>query len=227
MITPTSRPLTETPVPGSVDDEYFYRMLSPYALKLVEPYTSEENDALEVCLRAYPGIKDMNFIAVGGGELWELRRALTYAKRYVCIEPLANIFINDSVRYLVEQNDNVSFIAKRFGEVSLQELPEGNSFYMFLFNILAYIPEPIEAINQLIKPGDILFITTWANTPHAKLTRKRYFDHLNEPEEDVIIDPEQTIGLAYLTHFPFHELKCYKRHELVQGAVTDILIIYI
>ncbi|HSX35468.1 MAG TPA: hypothetical protein VLH84_00875 [Patescibacteria group bacterium] len=222
----STKPLTETPVPGSVDDEYFYRMLSPYALKLSEPYNSEENVILERCLEAYPDIADMNFVAVGGGELWELRRAARYAKQYTCIEPLADIFINDSVRYLIEQCSNVSFVPKRFGEVEREDLPQGKSFFMFLFNILAYVEDPVGAINHILQPGDVLFITTWANTPLAKQVRSVYFSYLNETEKEVVIDPEQSIGLTHLDHFPVEELKHFKRSERIKGTITDVLIIY-
>lgn len=221
-----SKPLTETPVPGSVDDEYFYRMLSPYALKLSEPYNSEESEVLEKCLRVHPNIADMTFVAVGGGELWELRRASKFAKSYVCIEPLADIFINDSVKYLTEQSANVSYITKKFGEVKRGELPDGNAFFMFLFNILAYVEQPISAINNIITEGDTLFITTWADTPEARKTRSAYFCHLNEVEKEVIIDPEESIGLSHLNNFPFDELKYFKSYERIKGRVADVLIIY-
>jgi hypothetical protein len=221
-----SRPLTETPVSGSVNDEYFYRMLSPYALKLSAPYNDEESKVLEQCLKAFPAIRDMNFIAVGGGELWELRRARQYAKRYVCIEPLADIFINDSVKYLVEQFDDISYISKRFGEVRRSDLPPDNSFFMFLFNILAYVEDPIESINKVLRPGDVLFISTWANTDEARRIRSAYFNHLNGVGKEVVIDPEQTIGLSHLDNFPLEKLTYVKQHERVKGAVTDTLIIY-
>jgi len=226
MIKTSSQALTEIPVPGSVDDEYFYRMLSPYALKLSAPYNDEESEVLERCLKLYPAIKDMNFVAVGGGELWELRRASKYAKRYVCIEPLADIFINDSVRYLVEQFNDVSFVSKRFGEVVPSDLPPGNSFFMFLFNILAYVDDPVGSINRLLQPGDVLFISTWADTAEARRTRASYFDHLNELEKEVIIDPEQGVGLSHFDQFPFEELAHMKSYERVKGVVADILIIY-
>jgi hypothetical protein len=219
------KPLTETPEPGSVDDEYFYRMLSPQALTLSAPYNNEESEELERCLCQYAGIKDMNFIAIGGGELWELRKALKYTARYVCIEPLANIFINDSVKFLTEQHDTISIVAKKFGAVMAEDLPSGNSFFMFLFNILAYINDPIESINRLLRQGDILFMSTWANTPEAHRTRMSYFEFLNEDQE-IIIDPAASVGLAHFDNFPFEKLRFYKRHERIKGAVTDILIIY-
>lgn len=220
------KPLTEAPVKGSVSDNYFYRMLSPQALRISAPYHQEENAALDSCFAAHPETKDMNFIAVGGGELWELRRAMTHAKRYVCIEPLADIFLNDSVQYLVEQFDNISFIGKRFGDVQSRDLPSGNSLFMFLFNILAYLEDPIASINKLAKPGDILFLTTWANTPQAKRIRKTYFDYLNAAEEKVEIDPEDTVGLCHLDNFPFQKLSSFKKVTPIHGAITDILIIY-
>ena len=218
--------LTETPVPGSVDDEYFYRMLSPYALKLSAPYNDEESAILERCLRTHPNISNMNFVAIGGGELWELRRAAKFAKNYVCIEPLADVFINDSVKYLTEQLGNVSYVAKRFGEVNRSDLPHGSAFFMFLFNILAYIEEPVQAINHIIRPGDTLFITTWADTEEARRTRSAYFGHLNAGEPEVVIDPELSIGLSYFDNFPFDELKYFKSQERIRGKVTDVLIIH-
>ncbi len=222
----SSHLLTEAPTAGGVDDEYFYRMLSPYALKLSAPYNDEESEVLEWCLQSCPAVRDMNFVAVGGGELWELRRASKYAKRYICVEPLSDIFMNDSVKYLVEQFDTISYIPKRFGDVKQSDLPPGNSFFMFLFNILAYIDNPVDAINKLLRPGDMLFISTWADTPEARRTRSSYFDHLNEMEEEAIIDPEQSIGLSHFDHFPFDELKYMKSYERVKGKITDILIIY-
>src|SRR6185369_9877651 len=102
---------------SAISDEYFRRMLSPQALKLSAPYTREECAVLERCLQACPNIHGMNFVAVGGGELWELQRALTYAKQYVCIEPLADKFMDDAARLLVEKSPDVTVLAKRFDEV--------------------------------------------------------------------------------------------------------------
>ncbi|HKU18133.1 MAG TPA: hypothetical protein VJP80_02560 [Candidatus Saccharimonadales bacterium] len=218
--------LTETPDLNNVSDEYFYRMLSPSALKTSAPYHLEEKRNITKALQACPNIAEMNFVAVGGGELWELRSALRYAKRYVCIEPLAHIFFNDSIKYMIEERRDIDYIAKGFEAVSRDELPKGGCFFMFLFNILAYIKEPISAINNIVRPGDVLFITTWADTREARRTRQAYLDHLNRFEEKVVIDPAKTIGLSHLEHFPFNKLHSYKRHEYIQGTITETLVIY-
>jgi hypothetical protein len=218
--------LVERPVRGGITDKYFYRMLSPEALKLSARYHAEEGSVLETCLRRLRADLEMSFVAVGGGQLWELRRALNYTKRYVCIEPLADTYINDSTKYLIERAGNISLISKRFDDIDRKDLPHGNSFVMFLFNILAYIETPLEHMNKVIQPGDILFISTWTTTSQARGVRKRYLDHVNELERKVVIDPQQEMALCHLDNFPFDRLRYFNRCERFKGDITDILVIY-
>lgn len=218
--------LTGTPDLSKIDDDYFYRMLSPQALKISAPYHLEEEKNLVAMLQQCHNISDMNFIAVGGGELWCLRIAMQYAKRYVCIEPLANVFLNDSVKYMIEQQHNIEYIANDFEATSRSELPEGGCFFMFLFNIFAYINNPLEAISRMARPGDVIFITTWADTPEAQGIRKAYFDYLNSFEDTSVIDPSKMVGLSRLEQVPFNTLHFYKKHEYVEGRITKTLIVY-
>lgn len=218
--------LTESFEKDGLSEDYFFRMMSPQALKLSAPYHKEENAVLEDCLSREPRVAAMNFVAVGAGELWALRQALAYTERYTAIEPLADLYLGDSIKELVGMHDNISVVPKRFGETTPSDLHDGNSFFMFLFNIFAYIENPIADINKLMKPGDILFISTWMQTEAAKAVRKSYFDYLNEAERRVVIVPEDPAGLSKFDAFPFHELKEYKRHERFQGDITDILTIY-
>ncbi|MEK7571266.1 MAG: hypothetical protein AAB553_03245 [Patescibacteria group bacterium] len=218
--------LTESPKKGSVSEDYFHRMLSPQAIKRSKPYHNEEEENLKNFLTKTPEARRMNFIAVGAGELWYLKYGLKYANKYISIEPLTKIFLNDSIEYLAKQMKNIILIEKMFGDVKKDEIPEGNSLYVFLFNILAYIENPIPAINKLLREGDILFISAWNTKKRAKVVRKRYFNYLNKFEKQVVIDPEESVGLCYLDHFLFESLKYYKRHKRMTGKITDILIIY-
>ena len=218
--------LTETPEEGSVSENYFHRMLSPQAIKISESYNSEEEKSLKELLVSIAEARRMNFIAVGAGDLWYLKYGLKYANKYISIEPLTKIFLNESIEYLATQMKDIILIKKKFGDVKKTEIPEDPSIYIFLFNILAYIENPITAINNLLREGDILFISAWNTTKKAKQIRKRYFNYLNMFEKKVIIDPEETIGLCYLDNFPFESLKYYKRHKRITGKVTDILIVY-
>lgn len=220
-------PLTETPEPGSVSEDYYFRMLSPHALVHSAPFLDEEKKVLKNLLENTPNVDQMNLVAVGAGELWYLRFGLKYTKNYVSIEPLSDTFLNDSVKYLTEINPRITILNKRFRDVKSSELPECKSIFVFLFNILAYLENPLENINKLIKPGDMLFFSSWNQAnPLSRSVRKQYFDFLNSFEKDVIIDPEGSVGICKLDNFPFSSLKSYQRHERITDEITDILIIY-
>lgn len=219
--------LTETPKLGSVSEDYYYRMLSPQALIYAAPFLGEEKDVLVDFLQNTSQISQMNLVVVGAGELWYLPLGFEYAKRYVSIEPLSDIFLNDSIKYLTTANPRITVINKRFHDVKSADLPDGNSVFVFLFNILAYLEDPLEDINKLIKPGDILFISGWNHrNPLARSVRKQYFDYLNSFEKDVIIDPDGSVGICRLDCFPFSSLNSHIRHQRVTGNISDQLIIY-
>ena len=226
MSTRVKKNLTESPEEGSVSEDYFYRMLSPQAIKRSQLYHNEEEENLKNLLTKIPEAKRMNFVAVGAGELWYLKYGLQYTNKYISIEPLTKIFLNDSIEYLAKQRQDILLLEKKFGDIKKDEIPEGASLYVFLFNILAYIENPITAINTVLKEGDILFISSWNTTKEAKVVRKNYFNYLNAFEREVVIDPEETVGLCYLDNFPFESLTYYKRHTRITGKITDILIIY-
>ncbi|MFB9905557.1 hypothetical protein [Allokutzneria oryzae] len=210
---------------GYISDQYFCRMLSAPALTLSAQYQTEENEALERTLRVNTAIRDKNLVAIGGGELWGLRYALQYAKRYVCVEPLADLHINDSVRYLVERSPDVSVVPKRFEDVRKSDLPEGNSVFFFVFNIMAYLDSPVSQINRLISPGDVLFISTWGDNPRARTIRSEYLQYLNRAE-GASIDPDGSFGRYQLDRFPCTDIKHFLRSERIKGVATDLLIVY-
>jgi hypothetical protein len=223
----TKQSLAETPKNGSINRNYFFRMMSPEASRIAKPYENEEGANLKQLVASLPDIKKMNFIVVGAGTLWYLELAFKKAKQYIAIEPLSRVFVKKQFRFLTKQFKNISIVEKEFGKVKGSDIPLNNqSLYVFIFNILAYIERPIKNINKLLKKGDVLYISTWAKTKKAKKLRKEYFDYLNSFEKNNIIDPEKTIGLCHLDNFPFHKLKYYKKHKRIKGKIVDILIIY-
>lgn len=216
----------ESPEPNGVSKDYFFRMMSPQASKLAKSFNAEETQAINNLLDEVKGVKKMNFVVIGAGTLWYLRESFHKVKRYVEVDPLADLYLNSQFKFLIEQFSKISLIEKRFQNIDKNELPEGNSIYAFIFNILSYIEHPIKNINRLLKPGDVLFISSWRQTKEAKKVRSQYFNYLNTFEKEAIIDPEKTTGLCYLNKFPFERLKHYKSHTLIHGKITDILVIY-
>ena len=119
--------------------------------------------------------------------------------------------------------ENVHIIKKRFAETTRKDLFPGRNIFVFMFNILAYIKNPLGEINDLIRPGDILFISTWNTTSKAKEIRTRYFNYLNSFENEIVIDPENTIGICDLKLFPFDSLRYPEKHTYYKTDVVEIL----
>jgi len=211
-----------------IQDNYFVRMMLPDAEERAELYVKEEKEALLKLMTSIPGIDKMNFVIIGSGTIWYIELAYDKTKTYVAVEPLANIFIQRQFNYILSKHKNIKIIDKEFGDFTAIEIPNNNSIFVFHFNILAYIPNPIRNINKYLKEGDILYISSWNNSDEAKQVRKTYFDYLNlnTDSNSFKINPEETVGLCNLDIFPFHKLKYYKRHERIKGKITDILIIY-
>lgn len=211
----------------NIQNNYFVRMMLPDAELKAEPYVYEESKLLQDLLSSTNSLDTYNFVVVGSGTLWYIDMAYGRVKNYVAIEPLADIFIQKQVSYILTKHKDIHIIGQDFGNFNSNELPNNKSIFIFHFNILSYIPDPIEKINSYIKEGDILYLSTWNSTNEAKTVRKSYFDFINigmNPDE-FRIDPLKPIGLCNLDVFPFEKLKYYKSHKRVKGNITDILII--
>jgi hypothetical protein len=167
-------------------------------------------------------------VVIGSGTLWYIDLVYESVKKYIAIEPLADIFIAKQVMFVLKQLKNIDVIKKNFGDFSKKILNENNSIFVFHFNILSYIYDPVKKINKYLKEGDILYISSWNTTESAIKVRKEYFDLINSGvnPSDSKIDPTSTLGLCNLDSFPFSELKYYKSHKRIKGKITDILIIY-
>lgn len=220
--------LAEVPEEGTVTDEYFYQMMTPENTALVKPYEDEEHACISKVMDRDPDISQKNIVVIGAGNLSYLDLAINKAKNYVAVEPLSHIFISDEQQKSVAQSDNIFVLNKKFQDITPSDLPEGNCVYIFIFNIISYIHEPLDALNALIKKGDTIIISTWNTTSQPALNlRKTYFDALNVHPEETCIDPDDTVGLCNLDVFPFAGLSHYSHHVRETGTITDNLIIYV
>lgn len=211
-----------------IRDEYFVKMMLPDSEDKAIPYVKEEESILKGLIVSNKKFKDYNFIVIGSGTIWYIELAYGQTENYIAVEPFADIFIQKQVRYILSKHNNIKIVGKDFGDYNVDPSWAHNSIFVFHFNILSYIPNPIKRINKYLKEGDILYISTWNSTDRAKTVRKQYFDYLNEntSSKSYKIDPEETTGLCNLDAFPFERLKFYKTHKRIKGAITDILIIY-
>lgn len=203
-------------------------MMLPDSEEKAEPYVKEERTALLKLMSKTANLMQMNFIVVGSGTIWYIEIASNKVGKYIAVEPLADIFIQKQVKFILDKHEDIKIVGKEFGDFPRSELGDQNSIFVFHFNILSYIPNPVKRINKYLKPGDVLYISSWSNTPEAKAARKEYFDYLNltTNPDNFQIDPNEEVGLCNLDLFPFNELKHYRKHTRIKGTITDILIIY-
>ena len=212
----------------TLQSDYFVRMMLPDAEKKVSSYVIEEKRNLIKLLKSVKKISNFNFVVIGSGTLWYIDLAYESVKKYIAVEPLADIFIAKQVMFVLKQLKSIDVVKKNFGDFSKKILNENNSIFVFHFNILSYINDPFKKINKYLKEGDILYVSSWNITETAINVRKEYFDFLNAETNpsDFKIDPTSTLGLCDLDSFPFCELKFYKSHKRIKGEITDILIVY-
>ncbi len=98
--------------PQQLTNEYFYRMLSPEALRIAHTYLAHEEQMLEAFLIHTPQARQMNFVAIGAGEFSYLQHGLTYASRYVLIEPNMDIFFN-VISYIEDPIQSINRIIRK------------------------------------------------------------------------------------------------------------------
>lgn len=211
-----------------LQSDYFVRMMLPDAEKRADSYVSEEKISLAKLLSKTKDIDNRNFVVVGCGTVWYIELSYSKAKKYIAVEPLAEIFLPKQIRFILEKQKYIKIIGKPFGNFPKKELGDLNSVFVFHFNILSYIPDPVNKINKYLRKGDILYISSWNSTEEARIARKKYFDFINSGvnSEAAKIDPELTTGLCNLDIFPFKKLKNYQSHQRIKGKITDVLIIY-
>ena len=208
------------------NDEYFIRMMLPIIKEEVHSYDAEEKKILLDILENLIDKELHQLVVIGAGTLSYVEVATSLRINYVAVEPLINFYIQKELLFVLKQQSNISIIPENFGEFKENKLREGKRIFMFVFNVFAYIPNPIDKINQYLKKGDIIFISTWnLHSDKANDIRTKYFDMICK-SMDVENLNEFKKGKTYdLNEFSFEKLNSYVSHKRLKGDITDILII--
>lgn len=212
---------------SDIQTEYFIRMMLPSIKKIANPYISEEEDILTSLISSMDCKKGNNLIVVGAGSLSYIEIALKYKLGYVAIEPLIDWYIQQELFYILKQNPDLSFIKDEFGAFSPSELANGHNIFSFIFNVFAYIEDGIEKLNKYIKPGDLIFISTWnLSNQCAKDIRDKYFQHIHDAMNYKLIPDALThYKSSNFNNFKFDKLTFYQNHQRIIKGITDSLII--
>lgn len=205
--------------------DVFKRMLANSVLKKARPYLNEERSILEELIHNTRQIYQMNFCLIGGGPLHYLSLATQYFSKYILIEPYLRYFMDEPSVKTMEKSTNIIFIERGFEDYCRTHsvtFTQTRTLYVFWFNVISYIQDPIEWIKRIVKTGDMVFISRWGNTALAQKTLKDYLDYVNNGEKKnnlQILPASQELPLDQLDHT--------SKIQLIRQNITDITIIHI
>tara|TARA_A100000171_G_C2134187_1_gene148900 strand:+ start:364 stop:1020 length:657 start_codon:yes stop_codon:yes gene_type:complete len=212
--------LVPTPWESSFPEgkKHFCRMFSPKVDQYIEGYLKEEHNVLKDFFVDNPQTKNMSFCAIGSAKLLHIKLVEHYAKNYTAIDPLLSLFMPPSA-YKDLAKSNMIYINQSFEKVQKKSLLEGKCIYAFLFNVIQYVKDPLKAINRLVEEGDIIFISTWNETPLSHALKKNYYKYVFSCGESVP-SFKNNFSLQY------DKVKNYKEHKLFSNKITKCQIIY-
>lgn len=99
----------------SLQSDYFVRMMLPDAEEKAQPYVAEERRSLSRLIGSIGDIARRNFVVIGSGTIWYIELAYLKTRKYIAVEPLAEIFLPQQIRFVLGQHKNVRIIDKEFG----------------------------------------------------------------------------------------------------------------
>lgn len=207
---------------SSICERYFLEMFNNESIHFAKQFLEEEKATIATVLisNSYP--KDRtNFVGVGVGPLLYSELATQYCDKYIAIDPLIekhclNTDINRDIKVSVMPNDYL--------HVNLSKKQDRRHIFAFVFNVLSYFDNPLEALNHNLQDNDIIIISTWSKKQSSKLVRDKYFRYLDKISGYTL--PAKKSYLTDLETLPIQKLKFFKNKHLVYGDVCDTMIVY-
>lgn len=143
----------------------FIDMYSEIALPSANPFLQHEKHIVASVLKENPSIK--NLVVVGSGPAAYLELAEQYHCNYIGIDPFYR---------LEEANQTTIFYFDcSFSSIKREQLPEGECFFLFWFNVLHYIKQPTKVLQKITNPNDIILHSTWSCAQDATPYMQNYF----------------------------------------------------
>lgn len=207
--------------PNEVSNRY-ERMLSEEAIEKASLFLDEEQHVLESFLANNVCLGSMNCCVIGGGPFQYLLQVLSFAKSYTLIEPFLDLYVTRDCLAKLDKSSKIKYFNMDFETFcdTSTNVPHENTFYVFWFNVIQHINNPIHRINKIIKKGDIVFLSGWGDSNLARQVSKDYFTFVNDGFR--INDPP---SLPSLKDIELNKLKHIKDINSFRGKVADIRII--
>ncbi len=203
----------------------FKAMLSDQGSEKARSYLLEEESALLKFMQTTPGVSGMDFCVVGGGCFQYLSLAKIFCKSYILVEPNLDLFADQKVVDTLCSSENVRCFRDKFEGYCEKELLNsynGNTFYVFWFNVISYIDNPVGLIKKHTKKGDIVFFSTWRDIPKSQEIMSSYLDYINGHS-----DIYEKFELPRIKAKEIDELRLLYKFEHTINEATEILILHV
>ncbi len=150
--------------------EFFTRMFTSNALALAEPFLHHEAGILKRILSESPAIKTVVVIGSGPLAYRELVRHYRGDLVYVGVDPYYQIS--------GELAPKTFILNQRFENLRRHSWGSGPCLYVLWFNVLFYLHDPIDQLNSLLSPGDVVVNSGWSPKLAAQKVMEEYFSHV-------------------------------------------------
>ncbi len=187
-------------------------MFKEDAINVAEPFLNYEKYILSNLLSNLdPNIK---ILVIGAGNNQYQNLVNKYKLNYSGLEP-----------FYTSPDHSESIIKLDFENFDRHNFTEGNTFFIFWFNVAFYINSIEKHIERLVNPGDILFFSGWSNSQKAKRIMAEYFSQ-------VFVDVDVDSHVLKINEFYLNQiLKTWKeeqaiRHEKFSNNICNIDIFF-
>lgn len=208
---------TDTSTISQATPNHFITMFSQNALTCADKYLSHEKEIVTSVLKQNASI--INLIVIGSGPAAYLEIAQHYQCRYVGVDPFY---------HLKEANDNnIIYFDCSFNDINRSQLPSGPCLFLFWFNVLHYLKDPVQVLSKIIQPEDIILYSTWSFENDISPSMNSYF---LEVYRDSIHNYEHVINQIKYNNYQdclINELEMVKKFTVKDNQVNRCTILYL
>lgn len=196
---------------------YFIKMYSQSALSAAQEYLSYEKKVVISVLQLNPLIK--NLVVIGSGPGAYLDLAYDYECQYIGIDPF--------YRLKKENQKNIIYFDCSFNEIHRAQLPEGSCLFLFWFNVLHYLKDPVQALIKITQAEDIILYSTWSFKNDITQYMKSYFREVYRDSTHCYQQAIQCIREQNYEDSLFRELAAIKNYTTYDNQINRCTVLYL
>lgn len=203
------------------EEKIFYKMFSPSALNIADPYLVEEKKEIKEHILEKFNNKIKNIIVIGAGPLRYLDDFCDSNQNYVAVDKFLNTFTDDNSFCLTDKKYSTLLINNCFENLKKGELPEKDSLYIFTFNVISYISNPLFSLSTHLNKNNVVYISGWNNSFSKE--RTDYLNHLYDSSSPYLQGSSSFVDVHDLDYNVINLKHKIKKHEgvFIKSVIID------